>query len=1282
MGFIIAFIVFLFAAGSIVVPIILIYSRRQAREQKNYERGLKMVPMLIHLPPISEDTDAQGRDVRDLVDENVSKAQVIYNIIASTYEKGFKRKIYGQQHFAFEILSAKGFVYFYATVPIGLVEVVRQAVVSAYPAARLEEAEEHNIFNVAGKSAATTGGELVLKESFAYPISTYVDLKRDAMQAMLNSLANLGKEDGAAIQILMRPADPTWRKTAHAVATSKRKGEKDGGVGAKVFNGAREIGTALVKPPEGSSDKPDLSDHEQSVLNAIDDKTRYPAFEVVIRLVASSNIITRSQTIMSNMVAAFSLFDSPGKNGFKFEPSKDVDELETSYILKFFPQDSNKMILNSVELATIFHFPDQRNIPTTQLERQDSKQVDGPRNMPDEGLLLGYNVFRGVKKPIRLAIGDRQRHMYVVGQTGTGKSTFLENLALQDMLSGNGFAFVDPHGDTAEKLLSMVPKERTEDVIYFCPAEMDHPMGLNIFEFDNPDQKDFLIQESINMLYKLYDPQHQGIMGPRYEHLFRNAALTVMADPAGGTFIDLPKLFRDPQYVKQKLVHVTDANVREFWEKEMPQSQRSNEFGEVVSWFVSKFGAFVSNEMMRNIIGQTKSSFNLREIMDNKKILLVNLSKGRTGDLNSKLLGIIFVMKFQAAAMSRANIPEKDRVDFSLYVDEFQNFSTDSFATIMSEARKYHLNLIVANQFTTQLTEEIRDAVFGNMGTIVAFRVGQNDVDSLTRYFQPIFDADDLLRVPNYNTITRTLTGGVPTQSFSMATLPPLGEPNVKLSAALKQLSAAKFGKPKAVVEKEIFARIATLDSGAPGGFGAAAPAGGAGAWGARPGAPAGAGGFGGRPAQGMPPQPGMYNPAAPQGSMGQAPPRSGNGSFLDEWMAKRPGPVAGPNGAAPGSSFAPNRFGASPTAPPSSMAGPAPVNPGFYQGGPQPNGAPAAMGNQFGSPMPPQAAAPSPADAQLIRPQPKPVEPPMPEAATSQSANVTTEAPESKDEHPSIISKHQQSMSKAGESSDQPAKKKKRRKKKSKSPSEGGSSSSLEEGGRASFGQADLPNAEPDENDISNTSLDGLPTNNGPEHGSDNDDEDDDDDNETTAKPQADAAHHKKVLQPISGDLAINPHVKASDLADAAGPMPSMNNPMNSPMNNFPPMPQQQPNMPYSPGGGFGNSPQYGQPPMPPASFGGQYGPQQPQQPPQQAWQQPWQPQPWQQGPQQPMAPQQGQFGPQPPMAPAPQPQQPQPAAGQQSRVPHPVEDEFAHGDTLIIDQNGNMVTTHNDPS
>lgn len=863
MGVFIFSVVSLLVLAAIIGPIVYFYSRKVYREQKNYERGLKMVPLLIHLPPPSEDREVGARDEREVVDENISKAQVLYTIIASTLQKGFRSKFYGQRHFAFEIVGSGGFVRFYAAVPIALVEVVKQAVVSAYPNARLEEVAEHNIFSPVGRISGTIGGELTLKEPFAYPIATYQDIKRDPLQSLLNALSTLDKDDGIGIQILMRPANPGWRKKASSVAAGKRKGQ-DKKAGGKQ---ALQVATALWKPPEGKKedgapkDKPELSNLDQNILDAIDDKTRHAGYEVLIRIVTSSNISQKADALLKNVVAAFALFDAPGKNGFRYTPAKDIEQFVTAYILRFFPQENNQNVLNAVELASIFHFPDQKNIPTSQVERQISKQVDAPRNMPSEGLFLGFNIFRSTQKAIRLALTDRQRHMYVVGQTGTGKSTFLENLALQDMLNGDGFAFIDPHGDTAEKLLSMVPRERTEDVVYFCPADMDYPMGLNLFEFDqaNPEQKDFLIQEAINMLYKLYDPQHQGIIGPRYEHWFRNAALTIMADPEGGTFIDIPKVFTDNKYAKQKLAHVKDQTVLDFWNKEMAQTSDYHK-SEVLGWFVSKFGAFLSNEMMRNIIGQVKSAFNLREIMDNNKILIVNLSKGRTGELNSKLLGMIFVMKFQAAAMSRASIPESERHDFCLYVDEFQNFSTDSFATIMSEARKYHLNLIVANQFTTQLTEEIRDAVFGNMGTIVSFRVGQNDVEILSKYFQPLFDPDDLLRVPNYNAIVRTLVGGVPTQSFSMLTVPPLGKPNPKLMDALKQLSAAKYGRPKAKIEAEIFARMATLDD---------------------------------KPVFG-PNQPGPARPATAHPQYGQtaAPPRpapgSTGGSFLDEWLAKR----------------------------------------------------------------------------------------------------------------------------------------------------------------------------------------------------------------------------------------------------------------------------------------------------------------------------------------------------------------------------------------------------------
>jgi hypothetical protein len=358
-----------------------------------------------------------------------------------------------------------------------------------------------------------------------------------------------------------------------------------------------------------------------------------------------------------------------------------------------------------------------------------------------------------------------------------------------------------------------VPKERVEDVIYFNPSDMENPIGLNMFEFEHPDQKDFLVQEAINMLYGLYDPGHTGIVGPRLEHIFRNCALLLMADPAGGTFIDIPKLLIDEDFMKSKLKYVKDQSVLDFWTKEFPNSQRSNEAGEVISWVASKFGPFISNDAMRNVIGQTKSGFNLRDIMDNKKILLVNLSKGRMGELNSKLLGIIFVMKFQVAAMSRADMPEDMREDFSLYVDEFQNFATESFESILSEARKYRLNLILGNQFMTQLTDKVREAIIGNVGTVISGRIGITDAEILVKKFQPTFDAEDLTKMPNYQSVTSVMINNVPSAPFSMSFIPPMGTANTRLSDALKRLSAAKYGKPRQQVEKEIFTRLGAADA-------------------------------------------------------------------------------------------------------------------------------------------------------------------------------------------------------------------------------------------------------------------------------------------------------------------------------------------------------------------------------------------------------------------------------------------------------------------------------------
>lgn len=871
------------AVGGVVAW--LVAMRNSLRESKNYERGLKMVPLLIHLPPSSDDIDGGGRDKRDLTEETISQAQTMYNIISSTATKGFRSRLYGQRHISFEIVARDGLVYYYAVVPVVLADVVKQAIAAAYPSSRIQEVAEHTVFSQVGKVSGTIGGEFTLKKHFSYPISTYLESKRDASRALLNALSSASRDDGIGIQIMLRPAGEGWAKMAvneaDKIVREKTKG-KSGGI--KDLFSPREIMEALWKPPETAGEKkPDevkeLNAVEKATVEAIQDKTRYPGYEVLIRVVVSSNTAGRAQAMLANIISAFSLYDSPSYNGFKFTTAKNIDSLVTAYIFRFFPQSVTGNILNSIELATIFHLPDQHSIPTSQVQRQMSKQVDGPTQVMEDGLLIGYNEFRGIKKPIRIGDKDRRRHVHIIGQTGVGKSVLQENLAFQDMMDGRGFAFVDPHGDSVESLLSKVPKERVEDVVYFNPSDMANPIGLNMFEFDHPDQKDFLVQEAINMLYGLYDPGHTGIVGPRLEHIFRNAALLLMADPQGGTFVDIPKVLIDPEFMRSKLKHVTDRQVLDFWTKEWPASQRSNEAGEVVSWVVSKFGPFISNDSMRNIIGQTKSGFNISDIMDNRKILLVNLSKGKLGELNSRLLGIIFVMKFNAAAMARANVPEEQRQDFTLYVDEFQNFATDSFSTILSEARKYRLSLVLGNQFMTQLKDEIREAIIGNVGTSITGRIGITDAEIMVKRYTPTFDAEDLTKLPNYESVCVAQIHGVPSAPFSMSWVPPMGHTNAQLSDALKRLSAAKYARPRAEVEREIFARLAP----------------------AKP--PAAAG------------------PGAPKK------PASGS-SFLDEWLAKRQ-QLGGTKPGGGQSTAKPPQLkpSASPTAPPQTSQAVKPAN-------------------------------------------------------------------------------------------------------------------------------------------------------------------------------------------------------------------------------------------------------------------------------------------------------------------------------------------------------------------
>lgn len=933
------------------------------RQKKNFERAVKMVPMLIHLPPSTEDIQGSGRDERDIANEEISKAQVMYGIISSTFKKGFANRLYGQRTIGFEIIAHDGLINYYTIVPASLTETLRQAITAAYPSARLEEVEDPNFFSKEGGVDAVAGGDLKLRKDTAYPIATYEDTKMDASLALLNAMSTAKKGDGVAVQIILRPCDDKWIQNTKNRIQKVREG-KSGSVAGQLFG---DIGSTLFnsgKAPEQES-KP-LSNMQQEEIAKMEEKTKFPGYEVKIRLIASSANKSRSEALLGSLVPVFSQFDLQNFNGFSFNAQTRPKDLVKDYLYRNFDQTDHSMVLNSVELASIFHLPSQNSIPTSQVERQKTREVDGPARLMDEGIVLGVNEFRGEQKMIRLGPKDRQRHTYIIGGTGMGKSVLLTNLAYQDMCNGDGFCFIDPHGDAIDTILSKVPPERMDDVILFEPGNVENPVGMNMFEFQNEDQKDFIVQEAINMLVSLYDPGNQGIFGARAQHMFRNAALLLMSDPNGGTFIDVPRCFIDPEFVKSKLKYVKDKTVYDYWSKEFPASQKSSDAGEVTSWFVSKWGPFLSNHMMRNILGQVKSGFNIREIMDNRKIFLVNLSKGKTGELNAKLLGMIFVMKIQAAAMSRADIPEDERKDFCLYVDEFQNFATESFESILSEARKYKLNLIVANQFMTQLTDKIREAILGNCGSIICGRIGVTDAEVMEKAFTPVFTGLDLHNQPNFHAIATVMMYNMPTSPFTMKLLPPMGEKNEELMRRMREYALSRYGRPRAEVEKEIDERIGANDikkAPAP-----AAPT---------TGAPA-------APAASVP-----TAPAAPSASSVATPASTDEvsakpapkKSFLDKWMERK----------AKAQAQATTPSVPEPVAAPTPVeATPEPIPEERIEVGPEPE--PVSAPAPASAPKPkPIAPKPAPAPKPVPEPTPEPVSEPAPEEPAQPKPNTTS---------------------------------------------------------------------------------------------------------------------------------------------------------------------------------------------------------------------------------------------------------------------------------------------------
>ncbi|MDO9509883.1 MAG: type IV secretion system DNA-binding domain-containing protein, partial [Candidatus Magasanikbacteria bacterium] len=701
---------------------------------------------------------------------------------------------------------------FYVAMPKKFRQLMEQQIHAQYPNAEISEEPDYNIFK---PQSHVVGAYLFFKQKSLFPFKTYKKMESDPLLALLNPLSQLENNEGMLIQYVVRPAKDIWRRPSIKMVRKIREGEKFEKVVrqtafSKSFENFRKTLFSSVKKDAPPKEPYHLTQMEEEMVKGMEEKISRGGLEATFRLVSSANTKEKAQLNLDNILNSFAQYNvyRYGNSFSAAIPRKPSRLIQDSIYRAFY--EKHARIASTEEMASFWHMP----LPSTETPRINwlgARKAPPPLNMPTEGITLGRCVYRGEETLVKMKRSDRRRHLYTIGKSGSGKSVFIQNLAVQDIINGEGVCIIDPHGDFAEYVLQHVPKERAEDVIYFNPSDTERPIGLNMLEVKKEEQKDFATQEMISIFYKMVtDP---SMIGPMFEHNMRNVMLTLMSDMENpGTIAEIPRMFSDDEFVETWKKKLKDPVVMSFWEKEMAKTSDFHK-SEMLGYLISKVGRFVENSMVRNIIGQSHSGFSFREVMDQKKILIVNLAKGLTGEINSTLLGMIIVSKLQMAALERASMDEDKRNDFYLYIDEFQNFVTESIATILSEARKYRLILIVAHQYMKQLEDNkgkttVRDAVLGNAGTIVSFRIGIEDADILQKEFAPVFSAYDLVNVEQYTAYTKLLIDNTACKPFNMNTFGP--QPgNKELAAAIKELSRLKYGRPREIVEAEILERSA-----------------------------------------------------------------------------------------------------------------------------------------------------------------------------------------------------------------------------------------------------------------------------------------------------------------------------------------------------------------------------------------------------------------------------------------------------------------------------------------
>ena len=724
----------------------------------------------------------------------IDAMEQLFSSLYSIKKGGWKQKFAIQPAISFEIVARDEDIKFFIWTPSSYKDLIEKQVHGAYPDAEVKEVQEVNIFDIKKESINESDDIPDRKVSYKsfqlskdnhFPLKTFKDLPTDILSSITSSLAKMDKGEGAMIQILISPAESDWQKTGKKFISDTKK-------------------------QESSSESAKYSVSGKT-LESVENKVSKPGFETSIRVVTVGVTKDRAKMHLENISSSLSQVagEQNSLGGRKiYNKGMFMQDFLYRYQPMFNILKNHVSVLNSEELATLFHFPN-RQITTPHIFWLNSKTAPAPAEIPEDGLYLGKSIYRGVERKIAIGDDDRRRHMFIIGATGTGKTELLKSMIMQDIRSGKGICFMDPHGDAVEDILKMIPPERAEDVIYFRPSDTERPMGLNLMEANTEDEKHFIASAIINMMYKLFDPYKTGIVGPRFEHAVRNAMLTIMSEK-GTTFVELMRALTDARYVQELLPKVTDPIIRRYWTDQIAQTSDFHK-SEVLDYITSKFGRFVTNKMIRNIIGQSISSFSFRDVMDNGKILLINLAKGELGEENSNFLGLILVPRILMAAMSRTDTPEDQRRDFYLYVDEFQNFATPDFAVILSEARKYRLNLTVANQFIGQMEEEVKNAVFGNVGTKISFRVGVTDANYLQHEFSPTFTEDDLLNVERFHAFIKTIVRNQPQTPFSLDTTMDMKKvqesKSDRTAEIITEMSRLKHGRDARLVEAEITRR-------------------------------------------------------------------------------------------------------------------------------------------------------------------------------------------------------------------------------------------------------------------------------------------------------------------------------------------------------------------------------------------------------------------------------------------------------------------------------------------